>query len=96
MTSARCRQVWLFLGALMTLVIYNEWLAYYLVLLQCQWPSLDVAKADYSVADNQEAPLRVLILADTHLLGSRDGHWFDKLRRLVHGGNGLKVLKEYC
>merc|ERR1719239_1609206 len=22
-----------------------------------------------------------MVLADTHLLGSRNGHWFDKLRR---------------
>lgn len=25
--------------------------------------------------------MKVLIIADTHLLGSRNGHWLDKLRR---------------
>ena len=25
--------------------------------------------------------LRAMFLADTHLLGRRQGHWFDKLRR---------------
>lgn len=26
-------------------------------------------------------PLKVMIIADTHILGWREGHWFDKLRR---------------
>ena len=26
-------------------------------------------------------PLKAMLLTDTHLLGSQDGHWFDKLRR---------------
>ncbi|KAK3259653.1 hypothetical protein CYMTET_31359 [Cymbomonas tetramitiformis] len=33
------------------------------------------------VADDPEQELRVLFLADVHLLGSRRGHWFDRLRR---------------
>jgi ethanolamine phosphate phosphodiesterase len=80
MIPVRWRQVVLFISALSALVFYNEWLTYYLVLLQCQWPSLDLSTADFSVADSS-SPLRVMILADTHLLGSREGHWFDKLRR---------------
>lgn len=49
----------------------NEWFIYYLVLIQCSWPSL---KTNVSSLDS-------LILADPHLLGSRHGHWWDKLRR---------------
>jgi predicted MPP superfamily phosphohydrolase len=85
MTSVRVRwrQVALFIGALSLLVFYNEWLAYYVILLQCQWPALDVNTADFSIVDDgaSSSPLRVLVLSDTHLLGSREGHWFDKLRR---------------
>lgn len=51
-------------------------------LLQCAWPSLDPSKADVSVPLNpNNEPVRAMLLADTHLLGSRNGHWFDKLRR---------------
>lgn len=42
---------------------------------------LDSSKVDLSIQDNEETPVKVMIIADTHLLGSRNGHWFDKLRR---------------
>jgi len=80
MKTSRWRQLILAVGALSILVFYNEWLAYYMVLLQCQWPSLDVTTADFTITESS-TPLRVVILADTHLLGWREGHWFDKLRR---------------
>ncbi|KDR24002.1 metallophosphoesterase 1 isoform X2 [Zootermopsis nevadensis] len=64
------------------LVFYCEFLIYYIVLLQCWWPQLDPNKADNTINLRQnEQPVRALLLADTHLLGSRKGHWFDKLRR---------------
>ncbi|XP_031618704.1 metallophosphoesterase 1 homolog [Contarinia nasturtii] len=49
--------------------LYNELLLNFVVLNQCQWPN----KLNDSV--------RAIILADTHLLGPFNGHWFDKLRR---------------
>jgi len=49
---------------------------------QCWWPQLDPSKADDTINVRQdEQPVHALLLADTHLLGSRKGHWFDKLRR---------------
>uniref|UniRef100_A0A0K2USL0 Metallophosphoesterase 1like [Nasonia vitripennis] n=1 Tax=Lepeophtheirus salmonis TaxID=72036 RepID=A0A0K2USL0_LEPSM len=58
--------------AVTTLLLTCEFLVYYIVLLlNCNYPNL--GESDHS--------LKVLFLADTHLLGSRNGHWFDKLRR---------------
>ena len=71
-----------FLVAVLGLLFYCEFLIYYLVLLQCWWPQLDPVKVDNTIHLRQdEQPVRALLLADTHLLGSRKGHWFDKLRR---------------
>jgi len=53
-------------------LFYNEFLVYYITLYSCNYPSL---------AGNKSEVLNTMILADTHLLGSRNGHWFDKLRR---------------
>ena len=52
-------------------LFYNEFLIYYLVLSNCGYPA--VPQGDNTVS--------AMILADTHLLGARNGHWFDKLRR---------------
>jgi len=82
----RWRQTTLFCSAIIALVVYNEWLVYYFVLLRCQWPTLKVETNDFTFDDEDGAAssqLRVMALADTHLLGSREGHWFDKLRRFV-------------
>jgi ethanolamine phosphate phosphodiesterase len=49
---------------------FNEYLIYWLVINQCNWPKLTT-----------NTDTRVMLLADTHLLGSINGHWFDKLRR---------------
>lgn len=52
---------------------------------QCGWPALDPSAADPSVNDSG-MPLHAMVLADTHLLGRRNGHWLDKLRRyLLYG-----------
>lgn len=75
------RRVWVFLAGLLVLFLFNEGLIYLLALLQCTWPQLQVQDADFTVPASDSSPLRAMLLADTHLLGSREGHWFDQLRR---------------
>jgi hypothetical protein len=58
----------------LSLVFLCEVLIYYLVIFSCSYPQLE------SVGNDENA-LRAMFVADTHLLGSRLGHWFDKLRR---------------
>ncbi|KAJ0182492.1 hypothetical protein K1T71_001861 [Dendrolimus kikuchii] len=53
--------------------LFCEYGIYYLVVAQCTWPSLETVHHSDS--------LKAFILADTHLLGPRRGHWLDKLRR---------------
>lgn len=48
---------------------------------QCEWPVLDPQNEDPTIPKTNESSVKVMVLADTHLLGSRKGHWFDKLRR---------------
>lgn len=48
-------------------------LIYYIVLLQCTWPQIET--------NTRHSTVKAMLLADTHLLGPRFGHWFDKLRR---------------
>ncbi|XP_012286840.1 metallophosphoesterase 1 isoform X2 [Orussus abietinus] len=69
--------------ALLGIFIFCEYVIYYVVLIQCDWPSLDPKKADPTIPllKNEERPVKVMFLADTHLMGSRNGHWFDKLKR---------------
>ncbi|KAL9707547.1 hypothetical protein quinque_011065 [Culex quinquefasciatus] len=62
------------LAGALCLVLFNEFFVYYLVLLECQWPT-----KPHPV--NGQEPVKVMLLADTHLLGPIHGHWFDKLRR---------------
>ena len=69
---------------LLFIFIYCEVLIYYLVLLGCSWPQLSKLEQDFTIKppnDIHRKPLHVMLIADTHLLGSREGHWFDKLRR---------------
>ncbi|RLU21082.1 hypothetical protein DMN91_007698 [Ooceraea biroi] len=69
------------LGVLFIL-FFCEYLIYYVVLIQCGWPILEARKEDLTVhAKATDTPVRAMFIADTHLLGSREGHWFDKLRR---------------
>ena len=77
------RKVLLLFTCVASLFIFNEFLMYYVVLLQCSWPQLDVHKADSNIIDSGSEPLKLMFIADTHLLGSREGHWFDKLRRYI-------------
>jgi hypothetical protein len=52
--------------------LYNEYLIYWQTFIfGCNW----------SKPGDKDDLLNVMLLADTHLLGSRNGHWFDKLRR---------------
>ncbi|CAD6219324.1 GSCOCG00004914001-RA-CDS [Cotesia congregata] len=69
--------------AALCLVVYCEYLIYYVVLAQCSWPDIDSFKADPSIKPGilEEKPVKIMFIADTHLLGSKTGHWFDKLRR---------------
>ncbi|KAK5965528.1 Cell division control protein/dna repair exonuclease [Trichostrongylus colubriformis] len=55
-------------------IFFNEYLIYFMKIgFTCNWPC-DGVKC-------LSAELRVFFIADTHLLGERQGHWFDKLRR---------------
>lgn len=58
------------------LFVFCEWLIYYLVIYQCSWPELQSEGSE-----RRFDPLRIMLLTDTHLLGPKHGHWFDKLRR---------------
>lgn len=62
------------------LLLYCEFLVFYLVQINCTWPSLDPSKQDINITSNEE-PVKIMIVADTHLLGSQKGHWLDKLKR---------------
>lgn len=68
----------LFLGssfAIGFVLFYSEWMIYYVALYQCSWPEI------IGVSPDGQSPLKAIFLADTHLLGFQDGHWFDRLRR---------------
>ncbi|XP_029037616.1 metallophosphoesterase 1 isoform X1 [Osmia bicornis bicornis] len=69
--------------ALVCVFIFCEYLVYYCVLIQCAWPMLDPHKVDVTITPTKsdEIPVHAMFLADTHLLGSKNGHWFDKLKR---------------
>lgn len=58
------------------LFVFCEWLVYYLVIFQCSWPEIELPGRN-----EQAEPLKTMMLTDTHLLGPKHGHWFDKLRR---------------
>lgn len=64
----------LFLG-LILIYIYCEYLIYYVTQIQCGWPSLNMEPTE------KADPVYALVIADPHLLGSRNGHWLDKWRR---------------
>lgn len=64
------------------ILLFCEYLVYYIVLVQCDWPILKSQKEDLTIhVEAMDTPVKAMFIADTHLLGSREGHWFDKLRR---------------
>ncbi|CAL1528046.1 unnamed protein product [Lymnaea stagnalis] len=63
---------------LLSFFTYCEIFHYTVVLLQCTWPA--APHTAYST-ERHNSDIKVSVIADTHLLGYRHGHWFDKLRR---------------
>ena len=74
-------------GLVLLLVLYCEYLIYYVVLWQCQWPELALDR------DHQDK-VNAFFVSDPHLLGSRLGHWFDKLRREWQMHRGFVSAKQ--
>ncbi|RWS13236.1 hypothetical protein B4U79_01001 [Dinothrombium tinctorium] len=55
-------------------VFWCEFAVFYFTLwTSCDWPQIGGKAGDEYI--------RAMLLSDTHLLGRRKGHWFDKLRR---------------
>ncbi|XP_006868769.1 PREDICTED: metallophosphoesterase 1 [Chrysochloris asiatica] len=61
-------------------LLFCEFLIYYLVIFQCNWPEVKTP-AHGRAQGSPEPVLKAMFLADTHLLGEVRGHWLDKLRR---------------
>ncbi|XP_017654063.1 metallophosphoesterase 1 isoform X2 [Nannospalax galili] len=61
-----------------SVLLFCEFLIYYLVIFQCHWPKVKRLAHDHG---EQEPVLKAMFLADTHLLGEIRGHWLDRLRR---------------
>uniref|UniRef100_A0A1B6C6R9 Metallophosphoesterase 1 homolog n=1 Tax=Clastoptera arizonana TaxID=38151 RepID=A0A1B6C6R9_9HEMI len=66
---------------ILLLALFCEYFIYYIILIQCNWPQLDSKNEEDTISSQEGKSIKVIFLADTHLLGSRRGHWFDKLRR---------------
>ncbi|XP_059265153.1 metallophosphoesterase 1 isoform X1 [Mustela nigripes] len=58
------------------MVLFCEFLIYYLVIFRCDWPEVKTP-----AHESGQKTLKAMFLADTHLLGEVRGHWLDKLRR---------------
>lgn len=77
----RVHKIGILLFAIVCLtLLYNEYLIYWQVLAKCNWPKEGVIREENEDSKRQDS-VKLMILSDTHLLGSRHGHWFDKLRR---------------
>lgn len=63
-----------------TVLLFCEFLIYYVVIFQCDWPKVKTLIND-GEQERPEPVLKTMFLADTHLLGEIRGHWLDKLRR---------------
>ncbi|XP_019401334.1 PREDICTED: metallophosphoesterase 1 isoform X1 [Crocodylus porosus] len=63
-----------------SVLIFCEFLIYYVMIFQCYWPEV---KTDTLKGSRQTSAsvLKAMFLSDTHLLGEIKGHWLDKLRR---------------
>lgn len=55
------------------LILYNEYYIFYNAFSECSWPCQH--------GRCSESVLRAFMISDTHLLGRRNGHWLDKLKR---------------
>lgn len=82
------RHLWTILALVFCLVLYCEVLVYFVVLWHCHWPEL-------AAGHNNNQVLRAFFIADTHLLGSLKGHWFDKLRREWQMHRGFVTAVSY-
>ena len=71
------------LAAVLAVLLFCEFLIYYLVIFRCSWPELKTPEGAGALGAPRapEPVLRAMFLADTHLLGAVRGHWLDKLRR---------------
>ena len=72
----------LFLSSLVLgLFVYNEIVVYHLVIWwNCSYPTMPNRQASPGGYKAGGKPLlHAMFLADTHLLGRRLGHWFDKV-----------------
>uniref|UniRef100_A0A8C6DP86 Metallophosphoesterase 1 n=1 Tax=Moschus moschiferus TaxID=68415 RepID=A0A8C6DP86_MOSMO len=71
------------LATVLAVLLFCEFLIYYLVIFRCSWPELKTPEAagPLGAPKAPEPVLRAMFLADTHLLGAVRGHWLDKLRR---------------
>ncbi|XP_026311780.1 metallophosphoesterase 1 isoform X2 [Piliocolobus tephrosceles] len=68
------------IAVVFAVLLFCEFLIYYLAIFQCNWPEVNTTAYDGEQA-TREPVLRAMFLADTHLLGEFLGHWLDKLRR---------------
>ncbi|XP_066209523.1 metallophosphoesterase 1 [Saccopteryx leptura] len=68
------------IAVVFAVLLFCEFLIYYLVIFRCNWPELKTPAYD-GEQETLEPVLKAMFLADTHLLGELRGHWFDKLRR---------------
>ncbi|XP_069075853.1 metallophosphoesterase 1 isoform X2 [Pleurodeles waltl] len=65
---------------ILLLLVFCEFLIYYLVMHRCTWPEVTTApERDHKLSP--QSVLKAIFLSDTHLLGEITGHWWDKLRR---------------
>jgi hypothetical protein len=64
------------------------------VLLLCKWPTLPHQQAEGMISETKSAPLRAMILADTHILGSRNGHWLDLKEQISFHRSFLQLAGE--
>ncbi|XP_032008726.1 metallophosphoesterase 1 isoform X3 [Hylobates moloch] len=68
------------IAVVFAVLLFCEFLIYYLAIFQCNWPEVKTTASDGEQATRQPV-LKAMFLADTHLLGEFLGHWLDKLRR---------------
>ena len=81
---------------LFALIFYCEYLIYYVVLWRCKWPLLPkINQQNAGYKTGGKPVLYAMFLADTHLLGTRLGHWFDKLRREWQMHRGFVTAYKY-